>query len=230
MQPVPAFTTKNFNYLLQAAHHFDTICCSCWLRCSLNSRWVLPTAVVPKTSGRNQISLLDTLEPAHPSQEITVKMNYTIRVKSLCPLGFIPIQWTIKRQFWIANPVTETFDSSQEWEHVSSSVPNTQIRSHQMYLNSNCLQAPEDQKSPKDIFINSFKLHTSCDKKVCTIVMPYRFLNNTVFLLRGFLICTTESYLCIEKIKIVKAYKISTWYSFCHYQGRSMRNKDKLHL
>lgn len=40
MQPVPAFTTKNFNYFLQAAHHFDlhnTICCSCWLRCSLNT-------------------------------------------------------------------------------------------------------------------------------------------------------------------------------------------------
>lgn len=59
--------------------------------------------------------------------------------------------------------------------------------------------------------------------------MSYRVFNKIAFFLRGFLICTTEFYLCVEKIKIVKAYKI-TLYSFCHYQGRSMRNKDKQHM
>lgn len=43
----------------------------------------------------------------------------------------------------------------------------------------------EEQKSPKDMFfINSFKLHPSCNKKACTIIITYRFLNKTVFLLK----------------------------------------------
>lgn len=114
MQPVPAFTTKNFNYFLQAAqHHLLQLLVEMQSKC----RWVLSITVLTKTSGRNHRKKpFGHFKAAHPSQETTVKPNYTMRVKSLCSLGFLPIQWTIKRQLWIANPVPEIFDSSQKWE------------------------------------------------------------------------------------------------------------------
>lgn len=50
MQPVPAFTTKNFNHFLQAAqHHLLQLLVEMQSKC----RWVLSITVLTKTSGRN---------------------------------------------------------------------------------------------------------------------------------------------------------------------------------
>lgn len=79
----------------------------------------------------------------------------------------------------------------------------------------------EDQKSPKDIFINSLKWHPSHNKKACTIVMPCRFLNTTVSL------CMWVTYLyhrvsCVRKMKTIKSCQLTSSLAFCHYQGGSL--------
>lgn len=214
---------------------YNSSCCSCWLRCSLKSRWVLPITVLPKTSVRNQRKKPFghfRSSPSFSRNNCEVKVHHK---KSLCPLEFVPIQWTIKRQLWIANPVTENFHSSQEWKqcrqqwskHPNKVPPN---------VSQLCLQAPGHlfQKTRNTQKTSSLLTHLNYTYHVTKKSVPLSchadFLIKLFSSPDGFLICTTETYLCVGKIKIVKAYKITILYSFCHYQGRSMRNKDKEHL
>lgn len=142
-----AFSTKNFSYFLQAAHHFDlhnTICSSCWLRCSLNSRWVLPITVFPKTSGRNQRKKPFGHFRANPSFsrnncEVKIHHQSEILVPSWDSYQYNGLS---KGSCGLLTQLLRSFILLRNGNTADCSDPNTQIRSHQMYLSFNSLQAP----------------------------------------------------------------------------------------
>lgn len=83
-----------------------------------------------------------------------------------------------------------------------------------MYLSSNCLQTPgnlSQNRNPEKT--SSLLTHLNYTHHVTRKPVPLSY--HTDFLIKlfsfldGLLICTTESYLCVEKMKIIKAYKIT---------------------